>query len=418
MQGPERYGRTPNSLRCDRVGEQTEGYRLHNAETMRAAARRRLPRFVFDFVDGGAHGENALARNRHALDAIRLVPRILAGNEHRSTRTTLFGRGIAAPFGIAPIGMANLVRPGTDMALARAAAAAAIPYALSTAGTTAMEDIARAAPESWFQLYVGRNADIVDDLIRRADDAGFPALIVTADVPTPGKRVRDLVNGFALPLKPTLRLGLDLIRHPAWALRIAAGGAPRFANLERYSPAGASTQSLAQLMAAQSSARLDWSLLARIRERWPRKLILKGVMRADDALRATALGIDAIAISNHGGRQLDAAPAPIEVLPAIRAAVGADMPLILDGGVRTGEDIARALVLGADLVLLGRPFLYSIAALGLESGPAVLIALLTDEFDRAMGQLGAAMPAQLDQNLLFQAERPNPDRIAKFSVSQ
>lgn len=405
-----------NLIASGHKGEQTEGYGLHNAETMRATARRRLPRFVFDFVDGGAHGENALARNRQALDAIRLIPRILAGNEHRSTRTTLFGRDLAAPFGIAPIGMANLVRPGTDMALARAAAATTIPYALSTAGTTAMEDIARAAPESWFQLYVGRDADIVDDLIRRADEAGFPALIVTADVPTPGKRVRDLVNGFALPLKPTPRLGFDLIRHPAWALRIAAGGAPRFANLEHYSPAGASTQSLAQLMAAQSSARLDWSLLARIRERWPRKLILKGVMRADDAVRAAALGIDAIAISNHGGRQLDAAPAPIEVLAAIRAAVGADMPLILDGGIRTGEDIARALVLGADLVLLGRPFLYAIAALGLESGPAALIALLADEFDRALGQLGVATPAELKPTLLFDAEPSHSDRIPKLKV--
>lgn len=405
-------------FRRNAVGGQIEGYGLFNAETMRAAARRRLPRFVFDFIDGGAHGENALTRNREALDAIRLAPRILAGNERRRTATTFLGCEIAAPFGIAPIGMANLVRPGTDVALARAAATAAIPYALSTAGTTAMEDIARTAPESWFQLYVGRDADIVDDLIRRADDAGFPALIVTADVPTPGKRVRDLVNDFALPLKPSPRLCLDLVRHPGWALRIATGGAPRFANLERYSPPGASTQSLAQLMAAQSSARLDWSLLARLRERWSRKLILKGVMRADDALRAAALGVDAIAISNHGGRQLDAAPAPIEVLPAIRAALGADMPLILDGGVRTGEDVARAVVLGADLVLLGRPFLYSIAALGLESGPAALISLLTDEFDRALGQLGAATPAELDRSLLFPVERGNAERISRFSIAQ
>lgn len=377
---------------------------MHNSETMRTAARRRLPRFVFDFVDGGSHGENALKRNRQALDAVRLAPHILTGNERRNTASTFFGRDIAAPFGIAPIGMANLVRPGTDMALARAAATAKIPYALSTAGTTAMEDIAQAAPESWFQLYVGRDADIVDDLIRRANDAGFPALIVTADVPTPGKRVRDLINGFTLPLKPSPRLGLDLIRHPGWGLRIAAGGAPRFANLENYSRPGASTQSLAQLMAAQSSARLDWDLLAQIRDRWPRKLILKGVMRGDDAQHAARIGVDAIAISNHGGRQLDAAPAPIEVLPAIRAALGETMPLILDGGIRTGEDIARALVLGADLVLLGRSFLYSVAALGLKSGPATLIAQLSDEFDRALGQLGAAAPAELDQRLLYSSE--------------
>jgi isopentenyl diphosphate isomerase/L-lactate dehydrogenase-like FMN-dependent dehydrogenase len=372
-----------------------------DVEAMREGARRRLPRFAFDFIDGGALRENALDRNRSALDAVRLAPRVLAGAEQRDTTLSLFGETFAAPFGIAPIGMAGLIAPGIDLALARAAADAGIPYALSTAGTADIETIAQAAPPSWFQLYVGRDAEIVDDLIRRADAAGCPVLIVTADVPAPGKRLRDIRNRFSLPLRPDLRMAFDVATHPGWAWRIATGGAPRFANLERYATPGASVQSLAELMAAQSSARLDWDLLARIRERWRRPLILKGVLRPDDAVRAIAAGVDGIAVSNHGGRQLDAAPAPIEALPAIRDAVGPAVPLIVDGGARNGEDIARARVLGADLVLFGRAFLYGAAALGLRDGPQAVIALLRDELDRAMTQLGCATLPALDRSLLF-----------------
>ncbi len=373
---------------------------LDSVADLRDAARRTLPRFAFDFIDGGAHGEQALARNRERLDAVRLAPRILTGNDIRSSATHLFGRAFAAPFGVAPIGMANLVRPGTDIALAQAAQRLDVPYVLSTAGTTTLEAINAVAPDSWFQLYVGRDPAIVDDLVRRADTAGYPVLVVTADVPTPGKRLRDLRNGFTLPLRPSAKLAADLLTHPLWAWRTLRGGSPRFANLEAYIGPGASTQSLAGLMAAQSCARLDWDLLAHIRDRWPRALVLKGVLRPEDAAKAAALGVDAIGVSNHGGRQLDAAPAPIEILPAIRAAVPTHMPLILDGGIRSGEDIARALALGANMVLLGRPFLFAVAALGLERGPAALIAMLSDELDRAMGQLGCSFIDHIDGALL------------------
>ncbi len=368
---------------------------------LRRRARQRLPRFAFDFIDGGALGESALARNAHALDDIRLLPRVLTGATARDLSVDLLGQHFAAPFGVAPIGMANLVAPGTDLALARAAAAAGIGYALSTAATTALEPIAEAAPNGWFQLYVGRDAAITDDLIRRADAAGYRSLIVTVDVPAPGRRLRDLRNRFTLPLRPDLRMALDLVRHPRWALATATGGAPRFANLEPYSPPGSSTRSLAELMAGQSSARLDWALLAEIRRRWPRTLIVKGVLRPDDAARAVALGADAIGVSNHGGRQLDASPAPAEMIAPIRAAIGDTVPLIVDGGVRSGEDIARCLALGADFVLLGRAFLYAAAALGGARGPTTLIDLLRDELDRAMTQLGCARVAEIDRSLLF-----------------
>ncbi|MCC6194049.1 MAG: alpha-hydroxy-acid oxidizing protein [Burkholderiales bacterium] len=362
---------------------------------MRRAAKRRLPRFVFDFVDGGAGCESALARNRRSLDMIRLLPRVLTGCTRRDPAVALLGRRHGLPFGVAPIGMANLVGAGTDLGLARAAAAAGLPYVLSTAATTAIEAIAQAAPGSWFQLYVGRDPPIVDDLLVRAQAAGITTLVVTVDVPAPGKRLRDLANGFRLPLRPTAGMAADLLRHPRWSLSLLRNGAPRFANLERYERASASASSLAELMAAQSSARLDWSLLDEIRGRWRGELLVKGVLHPDDAVRLLASGVDGIVVSNHGGRQLDAAPAPIEVLPLVRAAVGAAAPVIVDGGFRTGEDIARAIALGADLVLLGRPFLYAAAARGAQRGAAELIALLGDEFDRALAHLGCASIADL-----------------------
>jgi L-lactate dehydrogenase (cytochrome) len=367
---------------------------------LRAIARRRLPRFVFDFIDGGAHREVALARNRAAFDAICLSPRVLTGNLTRTMAVELFGEQLAAPFGIAPIGMAGLVHPDTEISLARAAQAFGIPYILSTAGTTSIEDVQAAAPRSWFQLYVGRDAAIVDDLIARADASAVPVLVLTADVPTPGKRLRDLRNRFVLPFKPTVRMAMDLLRHPAWSLRLLARGAPRFANLARYADPDASATSLAQAMAAQSSARFDWAMLDAIRRRWPRPILLKGILHPTDARRAVDAGVDGIIVSNHGGRQLDAAPAPLTRVPAIRAAVGPSVPILVDGGVRNGEDIARALCCGATLALLGRPFLFAVAALGPSTGPAGLIDCLTDELDRAMGQLGCATAADLNPTLL------------------
>jgi len=368
---------------------------LHTIEAMRCAAKRRLPRMAFDFIEGGAGRESALALNTAAFDSIRLWPRVLTGATDRTQAVELLGRRYAAPFGVAPLGMANLVRPGTDMALARAAERAGIVYVLSTAATTSLEEIAAECPNAWFQLYVGRDAAIVDDLIDRAEAAGLQVLVVTADVPAPGKRIRDLTNGFTLPLRPSLRMAGDLSRHPRWLLQILLGGAPRFANLERYAGSQPSTGSLADLMARQSSARLNWPLFESIRARWKGSLVLKGVLRPDDALRAAQLGVDAIVVSNHGGRQLDAAPSALEALTLVRKAVGPSVNVMFDGGVRSGEDIARTLALGADYVLLGRPFLYAVAALGLQRGPTELIAQLSDEIDRALAHLGCASPPAL-----------------------
>lgn len=377
---------------------------FHTVDQMRAEAQRRLPRLAFDFMDGGSGRELALRRNRDAFARVELLPRALIDCERRDASVTILGQRFEWPFGIAPIGMANLVWPGADEALARCAAKAGIPYVLSTAGTTSIETIASIAPQSWFQLYVGRDQPIVDSLVARADAAGLPVLVVTVDVPAPGKRVRDLANRFSLPLRPDARMALDLIRHPSWALATLRAGAPRFANLERYGDKNASPQSLAALMAGQTSARLDWRLLGEIRERWPRKLVVKGLMHPDDAQRAKTLGMDGIVVSNHGGRQLESAPAPLAALRRIRAAVGDDMPVLLDGGIRCGEDVAKALATGADLVLLGRAFLYGIGALGPDRGAGEIIRILSDELDRAQAQLGCRNHSELRQVQIWRTD--------------
>ena len=382
------------------------GDKMHTVEHLRTAARRRLPRLVFDFVDGGAGPESALAGNLAAFARTRLLPRALVDCDHRSPATELFGRRYAAPFGVAPIGLANVVWPGTDEALARTAAAADIPYILSTAGTTAIERIAEVAPKhAWFQLYAGRDQRIVDDLLARAERAGMEALLVTVDVQAPGKRVRDLVNEFTLPFRLSPRGALDVACHPAWAGAVLRRGKPRFANLEAYGSPGASAESLAALMASQSTARLDWRMVDDIRKRWPRRLLLKGVLDPEDARRAVDIGADGIVVSNHGGRQLDAAPAPLEVLPAVREAVGGRIAVLIDGGIRTGEDIAKALAAGADFVLMGRPWLYGVGALGPEKGAAATLRILQDEFDRALAHLGCPTVKDLSRQRLWPGDR-------------
>jgi len=373
---------------------------LHSIGEMREAARQRLPRMVFDYIDGGAGRERSVARNAASFEEVSLVPRVLAGAVDRSQSVELFGHTYSAPFGIAPLGLANVVRPGTDLALARAAGVAGVPYVLSTAASSTIESVAAVAPNSWFQLYVGRDAFIVDDLVSRAEAHGLPVLVVTADVPAPGKRVRDLVNGFTVPLRPSVRMAIDVMTHPRWSLSMTLGGTPCFANLQRYERRRASSQSLAAFMSAQCSARLDWDLLQQMRDRWPRTLVLKGILDPRDATRARGIGVDGLIVSNHGGRQIDSAPAPLEVLAQVRAAVGGVFPLLLDGGIRSGDDVIRALALGANAVLLGRGFLYAVAALGL-SGPGTLIGLLRDEVDRVLAQIGCRCIGDLDGMLLL-----------------
>lgn len=362
---------------------------------LRDAARRALPRLAFDYLDGGAGDEAALARSRAALDAVTLTPRVLVDVAARDTSLELFGRRYAAPVGTAPIGLANFVTAGGDRQVALAAKALDLPYVLSTAATTAIE---RLAPELdgrlWFQLYMPRDRAVGDDLARRAAGAGVTVLVLTVDVPGPGRRDRDIRNGFSLPFRLDARNLLDFVRHPRWSITQLRHGAPRLENWEPYAAGRLSAPSLAALQAQQIDPSLVWDDVARLRDRWRGALVLKGILRPEDAARAAALGADGVIVSSHGGRQLAAAPAPIEVVAAVRAAVGEHLRVGLDSGLRSGVDVARALSHGADFCLLGRAPLYGAAAFG-QPGAEHALRIVVDDLARTMMMLGATRLADL-----------------------
>jgi isopentenyl diphosphate isomerase/L-lactate dehydrogenase-like FMN-dependent dehydrogenase len=374
---------------------------MHSIADLRLRARARLPRVVFDFIDGGAGDEATLRRNESAFQELRLVPRVFVPCRTRDLSTTLLGQRYAMPFGVTPMGLCNLAWPGTDLGIARAAAGAGIPYALSTMASTSIEDIARAAPQhTWFQLYVGGDAAIADSLIDRALAAGIRTLVLTVDANFTARRLRDRRNRFALPLRATPRLLADLASHPTWSLSTLAAGAPTF---ENFKPTATNPRSIniADMLVALAQAHIDWSLLEHARKRWPHTLIVKGVLHPADARRVAAMGADGVVVSNHGGRQLAAVPSSIEALPAIRQAVGPDFAVLLDSGVRSGDDIAKALAAGANFVLLGRTFLYGTGALGAERGPATTIDILRGELDTAMAQLGCSTVEDLRSAAFF-----------------
>lgn len=381
---------------------------LFSTAQMAERARRRLPRAIFDFIEGGAGAEIAVARNREQFDRIALMPQALRDCSAAHSETTIFGRRYAAPFGIAPMGFADLICPGTDRALARAARAANIPYTLSTAATTSIETIATIAQDNlWFQLYPGADEAIAAGLMERALAVGVTTLLVTIDIPVPAKRVRDLTNGLAIPLRPSLRTVVDVVRHPAWLLRAARGERLGMANFvdSRGSMSGLAH---AEFVSRQLSCPgLDWARIERIRRAWPHHLVIKGILNPQDARAAERIGADGVVVSNHGGRQLDSAPSSIEVLPEIREACGDRLKLILDSGVRTGDDIARSLASGADFVLLGRPFLFAVAALGLSLGPARIVDMLRADFLNTLIHLGCADPTELGSGHLWPGRGTN-----------
>ena len=383
---------------------------MHSVADLRFRARARLPRVVFDFIDGGAGDESTLRRNEGAFQHLRLVPRVFVPCRSRDLSTELLGQRYAMPFGVTPMGLCNLAWPGTDLGIAAAAARAGIPYALSTMASTSIEDIARVAPgHTWFQLYVGGDAAIADSLLERALAVGIRTLVLTVDANFAARRLRDRRNRFALPLRPTPRLLADLMAHPRWSLSTLAAGAPTF---ENFKPTAKNSHriDIADMLVALAQAHIDWSLLEHARARWPHKLIVKGVLHPQDARRIAAMGADGVVVSNHGGRQLACVPSSIEALPAIRQAVGPDFSVLLDSGVRSGDDIAKALAAGASFVLLGRAFLFGAGALGAERGPSTTIDILRGELDTAMAQLGCGSVAELQSACFFS---PLPASTAK-----
>lgn len=383
--------------------------RAASIDDLAALARRRIPRFAFDFLDGGAGDENGLRRNIERLRAMLLKPRYAVGIAPELS-ASLFGRDWSLPVGVAPVGMGNLVWPGADLALARVAHAAGVPFVLSTAGTTTIEEVAAAAPgTAWFQLYVSRRDAINRDLLRRAAQAGVRTLVVTIDIAAPGNRRRDVRNRFVLPFRPGLRLGVDLLCRPRWSLATLAAGAPQFANLLPYSAKGDAGRSLPEFMAEQIKANLCWDDIRALRDLWSGELVVKGILAAEDAVLARAAGADAVWVSNHGGRQLDAAPATIDAVPAVRAALGPHVPVLMDGGIRSGEDIAKARIAGADFVFSGRCFYYGIGAGGPRGGEQAL-ALLADDLRRALMQLGCPSYAALDDRWRWRDDEASINR--------
>jgi isopentenyl diphosphate isomerase/L-lactate dehydrogenase-like FMN-dependent dehydrogenase len=367
---------------------------IASVSDFRAGAQRRMPKFAFDYLDGGAGDETGVRRNIEAFDELKLKPRMLVNIEHRDLATSFLGRRWSAPFGTAPIGVGNLLWPRAEETIARAALAANIPYTISTPACTSLETIREIAGENaWFQLYVGRAEEMVSGLVSRAEQAGYDVMLVTVDVPVPPRRLRDIRNNFTMPFAWTPSVVYQLVTHPAWSLQTLRAGRPRFANMERYAPTGAA-QPLARYMSSQVTGRFDWGELKKLRDRWPRRLIAKGLLTAEDTLKAKEIGCDGVVVSNHGGRQLGSLPSSIEMLPEIRKAVGPEFPLILDSGVRSGEHIVKALASGADFVLIGRAMMYAVAALGAK-GPKAAIDLLTAEMLNALGQIGYPDLAEL-----------------------
>jgi isopentenyl diphosphate isomerase/L-lactate dehydrogenase-like FMN-dependent dehydrogenase len=372
----------------------------HSIEDLRLMARRRLPRGVFDFFDGGAEDETTLRANREGFERIRLRPHLLVDVQTPDLSTTIVGGPAAAPIVIAPTGAIGAGWPQADLAIARVAARLGIPYTLSTTATSSIEDIAKhAGGRLWFQLYVLRDKAFTAALVQRAAAADYEALVVTLDLATGGKRERDLHNGFTVPLRPSWRTAHDFATHPAWCWQMLRHGQPRFENLLGFDGSAHPRASIAAKVGQSLDASFDWDALQRLRDAWPRKLLVKGVARAEDAERLAALGVDGIWVSNHGGRQLDGAIASADALPDVVRAVRARVPVLIDSGVRRGVDIVKALAMGAQAVAIGRATLYGAAAAG-EAGAERALAILTDELRRAMQLCGTPRVRDIDAGLM------------------
>lgn len=354
---------------------------------LRAGAKKRIPSFVWEYLDSGTGDERAKSRNRTRLDQIGLMPSVLHGEFEPDLSTTFLGQKLPLPFGISPIGMSGLIWPNAEKLLAQAGASLGIPYTLSTVATQAPEDLAPHLGENaWFQMYPPRDEEIRADMLDRARAAGFKTLVLTVDVPVASRRERQTRSGLTNPPKLTPRLLAQVMQKPTWAFGTLKHGMPHMKMLDKYT--GPATKGLSTTAHVGYLLRTspDWSYVKWLREAWDGPFIVKGVMRPKDAKELQKIGVDAIWVSNHAGRQFDAAPATIDMLPAIKAAT--NLPIIFDSGVEGGLDILRALASGADFVMLGRAWHYALGALGAR-GPAHLADLLAKDLAANMGQMGA-----------------------------
>lgn len=366
---------------------------------LKTKARRRIPHFVWEYLDSGTGIESTVALNRARLDDIRFRPAILKGEVEANLGVTFMGREYPLPLGIAPVGMSGLIWPDAERHLARFASGAGLPYGLSCVASQTPDEVGPlAGDQGWFQLYPPRDPEIRADILRRAREAGFHTLIVTADVPKASRRERQTRGGLTNPPRLTPRLLAQVAMCPAWAMGIMRTGMPRLRLMESYSDiktALPSTQHIGYLLRTAP----DWEYLAELRTLWKGPIVVKGVLEGKDAARLKNEGIDAVWVSNHAGRQFDAAPATIDVLPSVRAAVGPEYPVIFDSGATSGLDVLRALALGANFVMLGRAVHYGLAALG-PIGAAHVINILKADMISCMGQMGVAKFEELAERVL------------------
>ncbi|MYE56246.1 MAG: alpha-hydroxy-acid oxidizing protein [Acidimicrobiaceae bacterium] len=368
--------------------------KYQTVEDLRRRARRRTPRFAWEYLDSGEGSERARDRNAESLQRVLLTPRFLKGELEPDVSTELFGARYSLPVGIAPMGLTGLMWPAADTALADTAARCSIPLVASTVNTA---DVSVLGPRTqgmgWFQLYPPRDTDIREDLLNRAHRAGFSVLVVTADVPARARRERQSRQRVSMPPRITPRHVAQAALRPAWTLGLLRNGIPRFHTLEHYVDR-ATLRELAGFVGASLGGTLSWDYLAETCELWPGPVVVKGILHPDDAARCVVAGADAVVVSNHGGRQLDAAPAAIEALGPVVERIGGRVPVLFDGGIRSGLDIARALALGADFTFTGRSFMFGLCALG-AGGADFVVSMFEQQLTSVMHQLGCERLAEL-----------------------
>ena len=356
--------------------------KIFSIKDARELSRKRLPKLVFDFIDGASGDEKLAEINSRALDQIRLEPKVLRNVEKRTLKKKVLGYEFDFPFGFAPMGMTNLSWPGADSMLAAESARNNIPTCVSMASTTTLEKMYELSEgHSWMQLYIFQDENFVMELLDRAKNTGYEVAILTVDVPVLSRRTRDDKNGFSYPFKIGPKQFFDFATHPTWSISTLLSGIPKPMNYVT------SKSGDGIFKRKESRGSTDWDTLKRVRDKWKGKLIIKGVMSPDDAIKIKEAGADAIQVSNHGGRQLDSATAAINMLPLIRKSVGNDFPLIFDSGIRSGSDIVRALAFGADYAMIGRPVMYAMGADG-KKGLRRIVEIIKEEVSTTLGLVG------------------------------
>ena len=367
---------------------------------LREKAKKRIPKFAFEYLDGGCNADINLHKNMTDIQEVELRPEYLNTHTKSSMKTNLFGVDYDAPFGIAPVGLQGLMWPNSAEFLAKSAVDANIPFVLSTVTTTSIEKVAKITDgKAWFQLYHPAEQKVTDDLLKRAEETGYDVLVILADVPTFGYRPRDIRNGLAMPPSMSVRNMLQILGKPNWALNTLKYGQPSFKTLEPYMPKGLDLKQLGAFMDATFSGRLNEEKIKRLRDNWKGKIVIKGVANIVDVEKSINLGLDGIIISNHGGRQLDAGQSTIHSLQDIIKKYKGKTKIMIDGGIRSGPDIARMMASGAEFTFMGRPFMYGVSALGKKGGDHT-IAILKTQLQQIMDQLCCKTVADFSKHLI------------------